>query len=68
MTERKSLTAEPCRARGTCYCPRCRPVVVARYDGAPCPVCSHRVLAYDWITTVDGETWLHEDCAPGGEG
>lgn len=47
----------------TCYCERCRPLVTARYDGACCRSCGHRVLQGDEITTRDGETWVHLECA-----
>jgi hypothetical protein len=46
-----------------CHCARCRPYLVARYDGAPCAGCGHRLFEGDDITTVDGIHWLHEDCA-----
>lgn len=45
-----------------CYCTQCRPRISARYNGAVCPGCGHRVLEDDWITTPDGEVWIHEEC------
>jgi DNA-directed RNA polymerase subunit RPC12/RpoP len=47
-----------------CHCARCRPIVVARFDGTPCEQCGHRVLVNDVITTLNGTTWIHDDCLP----
>ena len=45
-----------------CYCPGCRPKVPAAMPGR-CPLCEYPVLIGERITTLTGETWVHDACA-----
>ncbi len=46
-----------------CYCPGCRPKFAATVtSGALCPLCGHPILEGERITTLTGETWVHDAC------